>query len=128
MNKIGRTIRQHREIKGYSQEYMADLLGINQSSYSKIENDSTKITVDRLFDIAHHLEVDVTQLMGLGRQTVFNKKNNQSANANSFEHVENVYQESKEVFQKFVSTLEKKIEHLEEEIVFLKNLIEPVKK
>jgi len=123
-NQIGNNIRRHRELKGYSQENMAHLLDISQGAYAKIENNSTKITVARLFEIARHLEVDVIQLMGLGRQTIFNMNNNQSANANSFEHVENVYQENKEIFQKLVSNLEKEIEHLKEEIVFLRNALE----
>ena len=123
MNKIGHNIRQCREQKGYSQEYMAHLLDITQSAYAKIENSNTKITVARLFEIAGHLGVDVTALLGLGRQTVFNMNDYQSGTANSFEHVENVYQENKETWQKMVATLEKEIEHLKEEITFLRSLV-----
>ena len=111
-------------MKGYSQEYMAHLLEITQGAYAKIENNSTKMTVARLFEIAQHLEVDVAQLMGLGKQTVFNMNNNQSANANSFENVVNVYQENREVYQKIISNLEQDIAHLREEIHFLRNLVD----
>ena len=36
--KIGAKIRRIRQLKGYSQEYMATSLGITQNSYSKLEN------------------------------------------------------------------------------------------
>ena len=49
-SQIGLNIRQCRESKGYSQEYMAHQLKLTQSAYAKIENNSTKMTVARLFD------------------------------------------------------------------------------
>lgn len=51
-NLISKNIRKYREIKGFSQDYMAHQLDINQASYAKIENNSTKLTVDRLFAIS----------------------------------------------------------------------------
>ena len=37
---IAKNIRKYREIKGYSQEYVAHQLNINQASYAKLENNS----------------------------------------------------------------------------------------
>ena len=42
----GEKIRMIREIRNLSQEYMADQLGIKQNSYSKIENNQTKLTTE----------------------------------------------------------------------------------
>jgi transcriptional regulator with XRE-family HTH domain len=52
MNKIGFNIRKNREIKGFSQDYMANVLNISQASYARLENEDTKITVERLYKIA----------------------------------------------------------------------------
>lgn len=46
--KLGDKIRQVREEKGYSQEQLADLMNINRSTISKIENGKFSITVDYL--------------------------------------------------------------------------------
>ncbi|RYD70863.1 MAG: XRE family transcriptional regulator [Sphingobacteriales bacterium] len=55
-------IRKQRETKNYTQEYLAAKLKISQNAYSKIELGYTKITLERLFQIAEVLETD---MMGL---------------------------------------------------------------
>lgn len=46
--KLGDKIRQVRELRGYSQEQLADMMDINRSTISKIENGKFSITVDYL--------------------------------------------------------------------------------
>jgi transcriptional regulator with XRE-family HTH domain len=41
---IGEKIRKIREFRGYSQEVVAENLGISQPAYSKIETSGTEIT------------------------------------------------------------------------------------
>lgn len=48
---------------GYSQEYVAELLGISTNSYSKIENGHTSIISKRLFEIAAVLKTDPRNLV-----------------------------------------------------------------
>ena len=63
MQNLTENIRTIREKLGYSQEYMAMKLGIGQNGYSKIELGYTRITVDRLFEIAKILQTDVFVLL-----------------------------------------------------------------
>lgn len=56
-------IRQLRESKHYSQDYLAYRLDIGQNAYSKIELGYSKLSAQRLIDIAAVLEVDVIELM-----------------------------------------------------------------
>ena len=56
-------IRKIRESKGFTQDYLAMKLAISQNAYSKIELGYTKITVERLFQIAQILEVDPVYLI-----------------------------------------------------------------
>ncbi|MDB5000704.1 MAG: transcriptional regulator [Mucilaginibacter sp.] len=56
-------IRNKREKLNYTQEYLAAKLGISQNAYSKIELGYTKITVERLFQIADILETDLMELI-----------------------------------------------------------------
>lgn len=56
-------IRKIRETKELKQEDMAYVLEISQKAYSKIETGATKLSVERLIEIANLLEVDVTELL-----------------------------------------------------------------
>ncbi|MDN3551299.1 helix-turn-helix domain-containing protein [Mucilaginibacter aquaedulcis] len=60
---IAANIRNTRESLNYTQEYLAAKLSISQNAYSKIELGYTKITVERLFQIAAILETDVHELI-----------------------------------------------------------------
>ena len=60
---IAANIRHTREGLNYTQEYLAAKLGISQNAYSKIELGYTKITVERLFQIAEILEINPMELL-----------------------------------------------------------------
>jgi transcriptional regulator with XRE-family HTH domain len=55
-------IKAIRKQKGVSQEYLAYLLGIDYSTYGKIERGAISLTVDRLEKIAAILEVTVEDI------------------------------------------------------------------
>ncbi|MDD3743016.1 MAG: helix-turn-helix transcriptional regulator [Lentimicrobiaceae bacterium] len=63
--KLGRSLRKLRELKDYSQEYMAGKLGVSQVTYSRIENDKTKLDIARLNEIAEILDVSLVILMDI---------------------------------------------------------------
>ncbi len=111
-NILSKNIRKYREIKGYSQEYMATELDISQSSYAKLENDSTKITVDRLFHISKLLQTEVSKLLDLKNQTIYN----QEFKDYSIYHqsVQNLHQENKEVYQELLKAKDEQIALLKE--------------
>ena len=60
---IAANIRHKREYRNYTQEYLAHKLNISQNAYSKIELGYTKITLERLFQIADILEFDIAELI-----------------------------------------------------------------
>ncbi len=58
-NKIVRNnIKYYRIIKGFTQEKISDLLGINEKSYSNLETGRYNISLDRLDDISRILELE----------------------------------------------------------------------
>ncbi|MDT3403561.1 helix-turn-helix domain-containing protein [Mucilaginibacter terrae] len=63
IKSVATNIRKIREYRNYTQEYLAVKLDISQNAYSKIELGYTKITLERLFQIAQILEVDVIELI-----------------------------------------------------------------
>ena len=116
---IAKNIKKYRELKGFSQEYMAHQLNVNQSTYAKMENSSTKITIDKLFSVAKLLEADVSEILDLKNQTIYN----QDLKDNSVGHqqVENLYQENKEVYQELLKAKDEQIALLKEQIIFYKS-------
>lgn len=60
---VAANIRKQREAKNYTQEYLAAKLKISQNAYSKIELGYTKITLERLFQIAEVLETSTVELI-----------------------------------------------------------------
>lgn len=63
MRTVALNIRKVREYRDYTQEYLAMKLGISQNAYSKIELAYTRITLERLIQIAQILEVDSVDLL-----------------------------------------------------------------
>ena len=59
-------IRKTREIKNYTQDYLAAKLRISQNAYSKIELGYSNITLSRLIEISEILEVDLMELINFG--------------------------------------------------------------
>ncbi len=113
-NTLSKNIRKHRELKGYSQEYMANELHISQPSYAKIENDSTKITVERLFSISKLLEMDIAELLDLKNQTVYNQEFKDNAYNHNYQTVQNLYQENKETYKELLKAKDEQIALLKE--------------
>jgi transcriptional regulator with XRE-family HTH domain len=68
---IAANIRDKREYRNYTQEYLAAKLEISQNAYSKIELGYTKITVERLFQIADVLGFSASELLDVEPIGVF---------------------------------------------------------
>lgn len=62
---VAANIRKIREFRNYTQDYLAAKLAISQNAYSKIELGYSKLTVERLFQIASILDVKVIQLIAV---------------------------------------------------------------
>ena len=55
---LGNKIRIVREQRGYSQEQLAEIMNINRSTISKIENGKFSITVDYLVRFSIYLDYE----------------------------------------------------------------------
>jgi transcriptional regulator with XRE-family HTH domain len=80
--KIGEKIKKFRELKNYTQEYMADKLAISQNAYSKIERSETDVAYSRVESISKILDVDVLDIIGFDEKkllfTISDNKDNSS--------------------------------------------------
>lgn len=60
--KIGNYLRKKRMNEGYSQEYVAEILGISQKTYSNMENDRSNISFDTIKRLIEFYNIDVTSI------------------------------------------------------------------
>jgi len=61
-----------RSLKSWTQEDVADKLGISTHAYAKIERGETDVNLSRLQQIAEVMEIELSQLFGLDEKNVFN--------------------------------------------------------
>ncbi len=59
----GVIIRNYRELKNFSQKFVAREMGISQNAYSKIENNITQLTVRHLKQLSKILDVPIVDLL-----------------------------------------------------------------
>ena len=67
-------LKQIRELKNLSQEYIANQLGLSVRAYSKIETGETQLTINRLNEISRIMGVDPIEVLGFDEKQVFNKR------------------------------------------------------
>jgi transcriptional regulator with XRE-family HTH domain len=108
--KMGQKVRMVRELKGFSQEYMAHSLGMSQRGYSKLERDESKLDWERITQIAKLFEMEPLDLVSFDDNLVFNNCT-QSGKAN------NIYNQ---VPDKLIAQYEERITHLEADVAFLR--------
>lgn len=111
LKDIGTRIRNLREEKNYTQDYLAQKLGITQKAYSKIEANQTRLPVDHLLKIAEVLETTVNTVLGVEGSTIYN---------NNHTHHGDGIVIHKEIPDKIVDLYERLLKAKEEEIALLK--------
>ena len=116
---IGEKIRKIRAIKGYSQEYMAELMKMSQAAYSDIENNKTKINLERVQEIAKIFEIDASELISFDDNQVFN--NTFYEESKGFFNVQKIISENFDNERKVYQDL---IKNLKEEILYLRSKLD----
>lgn len=61
--KIGETIREIREKRGYNQEQLAEIMKVSRTTISKIENGKFNCSIDYLSKFSWFLEFDISLLI-----------------------------------------------------------------
>jgi transcriptional regulator with XRE-family HTH domain len=110
---IGEKIRQIRELKGYSQEYLAEKLGISQRAYSKIERSEIKIDWEKIQDIASIFEMEPLDIVSFDDSLIFNYCHQ----SGKIETINNY------IPDQLITQYEARIKQLEDEVQFLRGII-----
>ncbi len=113
---IGVKIRQLRELKGFSQEFMAQSLSISQRSYSKLERNEVKLDWEKIREISSVLEIEPMDLINFDENLIFNNCTQSGKFSAETNNITNVS-------EKLIEQYEKRIKQLEEEVQFLRGKI-----
>ena len=106
----GQKLRVYREFRNYSQEYIAEKLGITQNAYSRIETNQTRITAERLRQIADILSIPLTCLLSDSEPEL------NFGNGNSDKHMLELIEHTNRLYDQIIKTKDEKIIALEDEI------------
>lgn len=110
-----------RQLKGWSQEEMAEQLQMSASGYAKIERGETDIHISRLEQIASTFKVDLVDLLNFGERNIIyitSDNNSQIQNLN--------FSQEATAFE--IKRLQLIIEHLKETILLKDEVIAALKK
>jgi transcriptional regulator with XRE-family HTH domain len=114
----GNKIKKVRELRSFTQEYMADKLGLSQSNYARIENNEVKLSEERLQKIAEILETTVEAIKGFDENLIFNITNGQNSSYGQNPVVNNYQIDStiQKLYEDKIALLEEKIKYLEQQL------------
>jgi transcriptional regulator with XRE-family HTH domain len=118
MIEIGNNIRRIREIKNYTQEAMADKIGLSVTAYGDIERGKTDVNFTRLSQIAEALEVKPEEIVTFGSVTYNNTINDGKNTVHNQNTVNNNIPENMMLLERAV--FEKMMKDKDEEIAFLR--------
>lgn len=106
----GQKLRVYREFRNYSQEYIAEKLGITQNAYSRIETNQTRLTAERLRQVAEILSIPLTCLLSDSEPQL------NFGNGSSDRHTLELLEHTKNLYDQIIKTKDEKILSLEDEI------------
>jgi len=115
---IGNKIRNLRELKNFTQEYMAEKLQMSQSNYSRIENNELDIPFGKLQQIADVLEIKLVDLIEFDAKYFFNNVHAQTINGN-INHT--IPSREQKLYEEQIELLKNEVSYLKEMIDLLKN-------
>jgi transcriptional regulator with XRE-family HTH domain len=122
--KINEKIRLMRQLKEFSQEEMAEKLGLSLNGYANIERGETDVQMSRLQQIAQIFDMDLLELFNYGEKTITCLIGNNNLCSNNVNCKDTGY--SKEAYFE-IQKLQLIVEQQLKEIAYLKEIIELTK-
>ena len=113
---IGTKIKFLREDRKITQDFIANKLGISQTAYSKIENNQTQLTIERLKEIAQILEVSEIDLINGSPINQFNVEKIEK----NFAYINTFMETQKDVYERLIVEKDEQIKQLKDMIEILK--------
>ncbi len=120
--KVNEKIKLFRTLNGWTQEEIAEKLAMSPNGYGNIERGECEITLTRLEQLAQIFSIELSELLGLNQTYIFNSKGNKNS------HYQNISNSSNKDLQNIIEKQNIIIEQQAKEILYLKEIIELLKK
>jgi len=120
-----------RSLKSWTQEDIADKLGISTHAYAKIERGETDVNLSRLQQIAEVMEIGLSQLFGLDEKNVFNSTGDYNTQCQNVNSPSTELRECKHKLEKanlIIEEQEREIDYLKQQVNDLRDMINLLKK
>ncbi len=125
IKKVGETIKKAREDKKYTQQYLAQQLGMTQKAYCKIENNQTNISIAHLDKIAEVLETTIRQLLGTD-EAVYNNYNTNNGNGDGIVINKTPSEKMTDLYERMIKTQTEELNYLKAQYDTLLKTIEAI--
>lgn len=119
--KIGERIKKLRELRNFSQQYMAEKLELKQQTYSRMETGDIDFPVSRLTILAEILGMRISDIFSFDEKTIFNSYH---YNTQSITNGGNNVLRDNELLTELKKQYEARIEDLQQENARLHKLLE----
>ena len=118
---IGSKIKRIREMRGITQEEIAEALNLTAQAYGRMERGETSISAERLGKIAEKLGVNTDEIMRYDENKfiISGNSNNGEANEDALQFNLNIYES-----ERAIEVLKETISNQHEQIKFLQNQVE----
>lgn len=110
-NSVGQKIKKLRELRNYTQTYMAIELDITQQGYSKIEKEG-RLTVHQLDKIARILKVDSAYILSFNEDTLLRDSNALVTNAMGLNSTSSKETSDPKFYEEMIVLLRKEVDCL----------------
>ncbi|MBS9525656.1 helix-turn-helix transcriptional regulator [Litoribacter alkaliphilus] len=132
MMKAQKIMRILRESRDYSQEYVANILDMNQKTYSNLESGKTKLTLERINQLAEFYQVKPEYFLGDELPTInYNTGSYSRSIIGTKTYNEANESKSSELFERIIAEKDVQIDYLINELKEIKkekeNLLELIK-
>jgi len=119
LKMVGQRIKSLRVKKGISQEYLAETLGLTQSTLARIEQGKAKLAAGLLPDVCKTLEVELEDIFTSEKVCIENNTFNDSSMLNGY--VGKLIVDQKELYEKLLAEKDRVIVLLEERMAKIKD-------
>lgn len=113
--RLGDKIRKVRDLRGYSEDYMAQQLGISQRQYSRYELGENDPGVERLESIATLLGLSLVELLSFDEQVFFSQCTG-ALGVNSHNEYHAANEKERELYEAIIREKDQRIVELKAEV------------
>ncbi len=120
--KIGEKLRKIRDFYGYTQQFVADEIGVSTSQYCKYEKDETPVTIETLEKISAVYKLTQVDILSWDERQVFNFMGAITANHGGFVNQQTLVDDTST--KMLIAQLQEEISYLKAENKRLWDLLE----